>query len=95
MGNGWEKGQFLAVRFCRGRRKGSALKNLAGALHAEAVRYTLLVGREVKMEIPVKLRIDRILELDQVIEAHRLLENRETSGKILLAPPSDVRRQAA
>ena len=43
----------------------------------------------------LKPRIDRILDLDQAAEAHRLLENREVSGKILLAPPSDVRRQAA
>ena len=43
----------------------------------------------------LKLRIDRILDLDEAAEAHRLIENRETSGKILLAPPSDVRSQAA
>jgi len=35
------------------RRKGAALKNLAGALHPETVRYTLSVGRELKTEIPV------------------------------------------
>jgi hypothetical protein len=34
------------------RRKGSALKNLAGALHNEGGGYTLSVGREVKMKIP-------------------------------------------
>lgn len=39
----------------RSRRKGSALKNLAGALHADGVGCTLSVGREVKMEIPVAL----------------------------------------
>lgn len=50
--NGWEKRQFLASGFCRGHRKGSALKNLAGALHADGVGCTLSVGREVKMEIP-------------------------------------------
>ena len=43
----------------------------------------------------LKLRIDRILDLDEAVEAHRVLENRESSGKILLAPPEDVRRQAA
>jgi len=47
------EGQFLALRFCRGRRKGSALKNLAGALHTDEGECTLSVGREVKMEIPV------------------------------------------
>lgn len=41
------------------------------------------------------LHIDRILDLEQAAEAHELLENRETSGKILLAPPSDVRQKAA
>ena len=34
------------------RRKGSAGKNLAGALHANRVGCTLSVVREVKMEIP-------------------------------------------
>src|ERR1039457_7072086 len=53
--NGWEKRQFLALRFCRGRRKGSALKNLAGALHSDGGGYTLLVGRGVNMEIPAAL----------------------------------------
>ena len=52
--NGWEKRQFLALRFWRSRRKGSALKNLAGALHTDGGGCTLSVGREVKMEIPVE-----------------------------------------
>ena len=43
----------------------------------------------------LKLKIDRVLDLAQAAEAHRLLENRETSGKILLAPPADARSQAA
>ncbi len=42
----------------------------------------------------LKLRIDRVLELAQAAEAHRLIENRETSGKVLLSPPADVRRAA-
>jgi len=46
-----EKRQFLTLRFCCGRRKGSALKNLAGALHTDGVGCTSSVGREVKMEI--------------------------------------------
>jgi hypothetical protein len=49
-----EKRQFLALRFCRGRRKGSALKNLVRTLHADGIGYTLSAGREVKMEIPVQ-----------------------------------------
>jgi NADPH2:quinone reductase len=43
----------------------------------------------------LKLKIDRILDLSEAAEAHRLLENRETSGKILMAPPADARSQAA
>jgi hypothetical protein len=46
---------FSALGFFRSRRKGSAVKNLAGALYAYRVRYTLSIIREVKMEIPVLL----------------------------------------
>jgi hypothetical protein len=49
------KRQFLALRFCHGRLNGSAFNNLAGALHTDRVACTLSVGREVKMEIPVKM----------------------------------------
>jgi hypothetical protein len=52
----------LALRFCRSRRKGSALQNLAGALHTDGVGCMLSVGREVKMEIPaynMKLSLER------------------------------------
>jgi hypothetical protein len=49
------EGQFLAMKFCRSRRKGSALKNLAGTLHTDGAECTLSIGREVKMEIPVDL----------------------------------------
>src|ERR1039458_1983556 len=41
----------LALRFWRGRRKGSALKNMAEALQTDGLGCTLSVGREVKMEI--------------------------------------------
>jgi hypothetical protein len=51
--NAQEKPQSSALRFCRSRGKGSALKNLAGALPTEAVRWALSVSWEVKMEIPV------------------------------------------
>ena len=44
--------EFWALVFSRSRRKGSALKNLAGALHNEGGGCTFSVGREVKMEIP-------------------------------------------
>jgi len=37
------------------RRKGSPLKNLAGALHADGIGCTLSAGREVKMEIAAKV----------------------------------------
>jgi hypothetical protein len=46
--------QFLALKFCRSRRKGSALKNVAGALQTDGGGCTLSVGREVKMEILVE-----------------------------------------
>jgi hypothetical protein len=39
---------------CRSSQKGSAVKNLAGALHADRVGCTLSVAWEVKMKIPVK-----------------------------------------
>jgi hypothetical protein len=45
--------QFSALGFFRNLRKNSAVKNLAGALHANRVGYTLSVVPEVKMEIPV------------------------------------------
>jgi len=43
----------------------------------------------------LKFHIDRILDLDQAVEAHRMIENRETTGKILLAPPADAQGQSA
>ncbi len=46
-----KKRQVLTLRFCCYRRKGSALKHLAGALHTDGVGCTSSVGREVKMEI--------------------------------------------
>ena len=49
----WECDSFRLGIF-RNRRKGSAAKNLAGALHAERVVCTLSVAGEVKMEIPGK-----------------------------------------
>jgi len=48
------EGQFLALPFCSSRRRGSALKNLAGALHTDDGGCTLSASREVKMEIPAK-----------------------------------------
>jgi hypothetical protein len=46
---------FLALRLYCGRRKGSAFKNVAGALHPDGIGSTLSVDQEVKMEIPVEL----------------------------------------
>jgi hypothetical protein len=54
---GQKSGSFGLWDFPAAAEKGSALKNLAGALHTEAVRCTLSVGREVKTEIPDKLGI--------------------------------------
>src|SRR5580704_11675131 len=42
--------RLSGTRFISG--QGSALNNLAGALHAAAVSSTLSLGREVKMDIP-------------------------------------------
>src|SRR5262245_29209892 len=47
--------QFWALGFSSNRRKGYAVKNLAGGLKTETVRYKLSVAREFKMEIPVKV----------------------------------------
>jgi hypothetical protein len=44
--------RFRPFGFSRSRRKGDAFKNLAGALHSEAVRFTSSVGREVETENP-------------------------------------------
>jgi hypothetical protein len=44
----------LTLRFCRGRRKGSALKSLAGALPTDEVGCTFSVRGELKMEILAK-----------------------------------------
>jgi len=51
---GGRKVGFWFLRFCSGRLKGSALKNLAGAFHADGGAHTLLPTRKVKMEIPAK-----------------------------------------
>jgi hypothetical protein len=53
----------LTLRFCRSRRKSSALKNLAGALYTDGVGCTLSVGRKVKMEIPVEILVKWNLEV--------------------------------
>jgi mono/diheme cytochrome c family protein len=49
-----EKRQFLALGFSRHHRKGYAVKNLAGALHAETVRYKLSIGRRSKRKFRLK-----------------------------------------
>src|SRR5271154_2143876 len=51
---GLQLGQFVAPSGTA--EEDSAVKNLAGALHADRVGCTLSVIREVKMEIPVKVR---------------------------------------
>jgi hypothetical protein len=43
---------ILALRLCRRRWKGSALRYLAGSLYIDGGERTLSVGREVKMKIP-------------------------------------------
>jgi hypothetical protein len=51
--NMWETRQFLTLGSCRSRGKSSAFRNLAGPLRTDWRGCTLLVGREVKMEIAV------------------------------------------
>ncbi len=46
---------------------------------AEAVLHWMRRGE-------LKIRLDRVLPLSKAADAHRALESRETSGKILLAP---------
>jgi hypothetical protein len=48
--------QFWALGFSGNRRKGYAVENLAGGLKTETVSYKLSVARELKMEIPVRMR---------------------------------------
>jgi hypothetical protein len=43
---------MTVLGICSGLGKGSALKNLAGALHTDGGRCTLSVGQKIKMEIP-------------------------------------------
>ena len=47
--------KYLGRNHVRGRRKGSALTNLAGTLCPGVVGCTLSVGGEVKMEIPANI----------------------------------------
>ena len=61
MRKGWEKRQFLALRFCCGRWKDFAFRNLAGALYSYGGGCTLSVGQEVKMEIPIETLFDLVL----------------------------------
>src|SRR5258708_17283400 len=44
--------KFSGLAFFRNRRTGRAVKNLAGALHADRAGCTLSGAREVKMELP-------------------------------------------
>jgi hypothetical protein len=46
----------IQLRYSRNRRKNFAAKTLTGALHIDAVRYCLSVGRGVKMEISLEIR---------------------------------------
>ena len=73
MRNGWEKRQFLALRFCRSRLNGSTFNNLAGALHTTRVGCTLSVGREVKMEIPAKMSFPASVSSDALTKDSKSL----------------------
>jgi hypothetical protein len=58
-----EDAPVFGLGFSRNRQKGNAVQNLAGALHNEAVKFKLSVGREVKTEIPNKAKVLPPLEL--------------------------------
>jgi len=57
---------FWGLRFCRGRRKGSAFKNLAGALHTDRAGCMLSAGRRVKKEFPVNVMLYRFVCLTEL-----------------------------
>lgn len=62
---------------------GGSLRNFI-VTHEELTRRANEVIRAIH-EGWLKLNIDRVLPLDEVEQAHRLLESRKTSGKIVLA----------
>jgi hypothetical protein len=52
-----DESSVSALRFFRNRRKGYATKNPAGALHPDLAGVCYRVGWEIKMEIPVNIRV--------------------------------------
>ncbi len=54
-----EQPRFRPLGFSQSGRKGYAVKNVAGALHAEAMKCMLPVGPEVITEIPAQSKISR------------------------------------
>ena len=71
-------------------RKGSLFLTRPTLAHYVATREELLArSRDVFQwveERTLDVRIDRVVPLNKVQDAHRALENRETTGKVLLAP---------
>lgn len=71
-------------------RKGSLFLTRPTLGHYIASRYELLQRADAVLSAvadgTLKVRIDRELSLEQAPEAHRLLESRATSGKVLLIP---------
>lgn len=71
-------------------RKGSLFLTRPTLAHYVATREELLARtREVFQwveEGAISVRIDRVVPLAQAARAHQALENRETTGKVLLAP---------
>lgn len=71
-------------------RKGSLFLTRPTLAHYVATREELLArSRDVFQWVEegvLDVRIDRVVPLAKVQEAHRALENRETTGKVLVAP---------
>lgn len=77
-------------------RKGSLYLTRPTLAHYVATREELM-ARSTELfrwveEGAINVRIDRVFELAEVADAHRALESRETSGKVLLSPASRATR---
>lgn len=63
-----------------------------GAYAAEAELLMATIGELVGFVAcgQLKIQVGKVLPLSQAAEAHRLLENRQTTGKVVLLPWTDA-----